>query len=216
VLGAILAAAKSAHEDMQISLESKMLESGLSSLGKNAELAYRSGPGTILSSRLSIPYTAVEDGSYIGDGIINVRLEHKYGVRDVPYKLSVPVEGDLSFLPGDYEVFAVSHRNYVFITSTPTLVASDNIIYLKGRPGEEKRASVGIRNPGDTGTTYRAVLDPLPDDAGVTLEWHSKNVNGGGSTELGIRAEPGTSYSGDILVTSSTGEYERIRLEIGN
>ena len=97
VLGIIMATSRSAYEDMQISLDSDMVESSLLALAHNTELAYNSGPGTVLKTSMHIPSTVERDGCYIANGIINVQLLHKYGVKDIPQTLSVPVKTDFSF-----------------------------------------------------------------------------------------------------------------------
>ncbi|MCX8199860.1 MAG: hypothetical protein N3G76_00105 [Candidatus Micrarchaeota archaeon] len=201
VLGILMATSRSAFEDMQASLDSQLTERSLRELAGLAKLAYDGGPGSTQKSVLHVPSTVVQNESYISGRIINIRLEQKYGVKDVPQVFQFPISGDLSFAPGDYEVYAVSHTGYVFITENPSLAVSRTLIYA--RPGEE--VSVKVRNPGSKST----VITTKP-TGGIGLSWQSQEIAAGAEAELKIIPLS----SGKVQLTSSSGERETISVEV--
>ncbi|MEM3364187.1 MAG: hypothetical protein QXS93_01620 [Candidatus Micrarchaeia archaeon] len=201
VLGVLVAASRSSFEDMQATLDSKLTERSLRELAQLARQAYEGGPGSVQKSVIHIPTTVVPEESYISNNIINIRTEQKYGARDIPQLFDVPVSGNLSFVPGDYEVYVVSHSGYVFITDSPSLAVSRVLVYTN--PGEE--VSITVKNPGQKETTITA-----SPSTGITLSWQSQKIAAGSEAQLTITA----TSSGKVILRSPSGERETITVEV--
>ncbi len=201
VLGILIATSRSAFEDMQTSLDSQLAERSLSELSSLAKLAYESGPGSLQRTTLHVPNTIVQNESYISSTLINMQVEHKYGVKDIPQPFEVPLRGDLTFEPGDYDVYAASHTGYVFITENPSLLTTETLIYLQ--PNAER--TITIKNPGQKET----IITALP-DSGITLDWSSQKIDAGKDAQLKITA----ASSGTVRLTSTSGESETITVKV--
>ncbi|GEM_PF-5654900 len=216
VLGIIMAVSRSTFEDMQTSLDAQLAEKSMRTLAGDAELAYRNGPGTIIKSTLHIPATIVADGSYFDDGILNLHMEHKYGARDLPQPFTVPVEGRIPFVPGDYEIYCVSHAGYVYITESPSLFPTTHILYMNEGAGEQRQIQVLIKNPGPEKSMVSASLDPEPTDFDLKLSWASATIEPGAEKALLITSysEKPLDYEGHIKLVSTTGEHDRVLVRV--
>lgn len=202
VLGILIATSRSAFEDMQASLDSQLAGRSLAQLASVAKHAYESGPGSMQKTTLHVPGTIVENESYISGRLINMRLEQKYGVKDVPQLFDMPIRGDLAFFPGDYDVYAVSHSGYVYITENPSLLSSETIIYIQ--PGAAR--TITIRNPGQEDTTITATAS----GSSITLSWSSQKIGAGKEAQLDISA----TSSGTVELMSTSGESETIAVKV--
>lgn len=201
VLGIIIAASRASFEDMQSSLDTQMAEHSLRELAMISEKVYNSGPGSMQKTVLHIPTSVVSEESSLSDNLINIRISHKYGIKDIPQPLPVPARSDLTFLPGDYEVYIVAHSGYVFITENPSILLSETLLYIP----QGKEYTIKVKNPGAKDTVITALPDP-----GITLSWTSKPLNAGGEAELTLSAIS----SGTVKLTSSSGEYETITMKV--
>ncbi len=215
VLGIILATSQSAFEDMQISLSAKMSENSLRMLARNAKNAYESGAGSMQKTNLHIPSTVVPEQSYLADNLINLRLEHKYGIKDIPQPFDVPVRGNISFEPGDYEVYAVSHNGYVYLTYDPSITTDAVIVYLNAEKGKTSSKTIKVRNPGYSESVIKVSIDN-PSNVNIDPSWTSAVIEGGEYKELDVSvySDSSADIKAFMHLMSNSGENETIILNI--
>ncbi|MGB9635488.1 MAG: hypothetical protein ACP5H8_00140 [Candidatus Micrarchaeia archaeon] len=216
VLGVLLVTSRSAFEDMQNALASKMTENSLTQLSMNAKMAYSGGPGSILRTTLHIPDTVISNESYAYDGIVNIRLEHKYGVKDIPQKFDIPITSNLNFRPGDYDVYSISHNGYVFLTENPSLSVDRVIIYFDQKVGDASEKEVAVMNPGFSESHIKVEMDDKLRQAGLAVDWTLRSIGPGKSTplKLSFSSNQPILTSGNITLKSDSGEYEKITVRI--
>lgn len=215
VLAIIMATSRTAFEDMQLSLSAKMSENSLRMLAHNANHVYSNGAGSVLKTNVHIPNTVVPEQSYLSDNLINLRLEHKYGVKDIPQPFDVPVHGNLTFEPGDYEIYAVSHNGYVFLTYNPSLATDTVVMYADTQKGEALTKTVHVRNPGYENAKISVEVDN-PSAVQISPQWTSAIVEPGDSKPLDIKvySDSKAETQARIILSSDSGEYEIILLNV--